>query len=358
MRTPEEYFNNLKKAGLDFGTSTEHDHLYETSEKDFEEIKKIVEEYNVENKFITLFGYEYGTWYTGYGDICIYYRDNSLPILRSEINKYNSTTKINKNLEPYHQKVLMVGHHTALKPGYRNWDYFNNKLERLVEIYSSWGNQENSYKEGNPLSPRYKFFGYGPFARKRGAILGKEGSYVQDALQRGYKLGFTAGGDDHLGIYPSGGVDMENGIYPPGIMAVWAENLTRESLWKALINRKCYGTTGPRLIIKFSLQDYTMGDIIKILDNPKFKLSRELKIQVISPLKIENVQIIRNKKVIKDFTQGTHIFEEKFEDLEPINRIYLNHCQKKEKFVYYYVRILLEENNMAWTSPIWIIKRE
>jgi hypothetical protein len=356
MRSPEEYFKNLKRAGLDFGTNTEHDHLYETSEKDFKEIKEIVENNNVENEFITIFGYEYGTWYTGYGDICIYYKDNSLPILRSEINKYNSTIKINRNLEPYYQKVLMIGHHTALKPGYRNWEYFNNKLERLVEIYSSWGNHENSYEDGNPLPPRYKFFGYGSFARKRGAILGREGSYVQDALQRGYKLGFTAGGDDHLGLYPSGDIDMDNGIYPPGIMAVWAEDLTRESIWNALIDRKCYGTTGPRIIIKFSLQNYTMGDIIEMSENPSFKSSREFKIKIISPLKVESVQIVRNKKAIKHFTGGTNLFEEKFEDLESLKNIFLDHIQKSEKFVYYYVRILLEENNMAWTSPIWIVE--
>lgn len=356
MRSPEEYFKNLKRAGLDFGTNTEHDHLYETSEKDFKEIKEIVENNNVENEFITIFGYEYGTWYTGYGDICIYYKDNSLPILRSEINKYNSTIKINRNLEPYYRKVLMIGHHTALKPGYRNWEYFNNKLERLVEIYSSWGNQENSYEDGNPLPPRYKFFGYGPFARKRGAILGRERSYVQDALQRGYKLGFTAGGDDHLGLYPSGDIDMDNGIYPPGIMAVWAEDLTRESIWNALINRKCYGTTGPRIIIKFSLQNYTMGDIIEMSENPSFESSREFKIKIISPLNVERVQIIRNKKVIKHFTGGTNLFEEKLEDLESLKNIFLDHIQKNEKFVYYYVRILLEENNMAWTSPIWIVE--
>ncbi|GAH92825.1 unnamed protein product, partial [marine sediment metagenome] len=46
-------------------------------------------------------------------------------------------------------------------------------------------------------------------------------------LRRGYKLGFTAGGDDHFGIYSSGPGDPDNGIYPSGIMAVWAKQLTK-----------------------------------------------------------------------------------------------------------------------------------
>ena len=38
-----------------------------------------------------------------------------------------------------------------------------------------------------------KFFGYGKNAKKRGAILEKKKCFVQDALARGFKLGFTAG---------------------------------------------------------------------------------------------------------------------------------------------------------------------
>ncbi|TFF94682.1 MAG: hypothetical protein EU543_00685, partial [Promethearchaeota archaeon] len=145
MISIDDYFENLIKSGLDFGTSTEHDRLYETSDADFREIKEIVEKYNAREDFVSLFGYEYGTWYTGYGDICIYHASNNIPIFRSEINKYNSTPKLIKNLKRYTDQVLMVGHHTALRPGYRNWDYFDNSLEKLVEIYSTWGNQEYPY---------------------------------------------------------------------------------------------------------------------------------------------------------------------------------------------------------------------
>ena len=64
IRELDEYFNNLLNAGLDFGTSTEHDHIWETSEDDFEEIKKNVKNFNNEGKFVSFFGYEYGRWYS------------------------------------------------------------------------------------------------------------------------------------------------------------------------------------------------------------------------------------------------------------------------------------------------------
>lgn len=358
MRTLHDYFENLIKSGLDFGTSTEHDRLKETTDEDFDEIKEVVEKYNKEDDFTSIFGYEYGTWYTGYGDICIYHYDNNTPIFRSEKNKYNSTPKLIKNLKQYSENVLMVGHHTALRPGYRNWKYFNNNLEKLVEIYSTWGNQEYSFSNGNPIPPRYKFFGYGKYARKRGAILGKKGCYVKDALEKGYKLGFIAGGDDHFGAFPSGSIDIDNGIYPSGIMAVWTTHLTKDKLWDALNNRKCYGTTGPRVILKFWLNQFFMGDIIPIDKNEELRKERILKLNLISPIEIEKIELIRNNQIALQKPIGDKILDFEFHDKTELDQIYLTHSNKKEKFVFYYPRIFLVDMNMAWASPIWIIKTQ
>ncbi len=356
MRDVEEYFKNLINAGLNFGTVTDHDHKWETSDEDFEDIKRIVKKYHTE-EFVSFFGYEYGSWYTGYGDICIYHYDEDLPILRSDVNKYNSTKKLIRNLKSHKGKVLLIAHHSALRPGYRNWDYFDNSIEKLVEIYSTWGSQENSHKDGNRLPPRYKFFGYGKYARKRGPILEKKGSFVQDALKRGYKLGFTAGGDDHFGIYPSGPVDPDNGIYPSGIMAVWAKQLTKESIWNALLNRRCYGSTGPRVIIEFHLDQFFMGDIIDLEAFSQLKSKREINVKIISPIKINKVELIRNNSIYKFFDVNSNVTEFNLIDEENFKEFSLTHTNSKEKFAFYYPRIILEDKNMAWASPIWLIDK-
>jgi len=352
----DDFFHNLLNAGLDFGTSTEHDHEWETLDEDFTEIKQKVKQIHKDGKFISFFGYEWGYWYTGYGDICIYHYDDTVPILRSDKNKFNSTAKLIKNLKPFAGKVIMIGHHTALRSGFRNWDAFDNSVERLVEIYSTWGNQEYSSKDGNPLPPRYKFFGYGPNARKRGAILEKKGSFVQDALKKGYKLGFTAGGDDHFGVYPSGSIDPDNGLYQLGITAVWAKALTKQDIWNALFNRKCYGSTGPRIIINFFLAQYSMGDIINVEKDVEIKEKRLIKFSLVSPVNIEKIELIRNNDPIISYTPESEIFNAELVDNEIFNDIALDHSQDTEKFVFYYLRIHLQGNNMAWSSPIWIIK--
>jgi len=356
LRSTETYFKNLIDAGLDFGTCTEHDHQWETSNKDFRDIKQIINYYNEKDSFVSLFGYEYGTWYSGYGDICIYHYRDDIPILRSDVNKYNSARKLNKNLDSYSDNVLLIGHHTALRPGYRNWDHFNQSLEKLVEIYSTWGNQEYPYAEGNPIPPRYKFFGYGPYARKRGAVLGKEGCYVRDALQRGYKLGFTAGGDDHIGVFPSGPIDIDNGIYPTGIMAIWSEKkeLTKEKLWDALNSRKCYGTTGPRAIIQFWLNNFFMGNIIELETFEPLRDKRTIKMNIISPIMIEKIELIRNNQVFASEIIGKNKYKGLFIDNDSFDDVNVKHSQKNELFLFYYPRIFLTNFNMAWTSPIWI----
>ncbi|MFX0070140.1 MAG: DUF3604 domain-containing protein [Candidatus Hermodarchaeota archaeon] len=357
IREVDEYFKNIQNAGLDFGTVTEHDHSWETKNEDFDEIKAKIKTYHKENNFISFFGYEWGTWYSGgNGDICIYHYSDDIPIVRSDVNKYNSTTKIIEKLKHHEGNILMISHHTALRPGYRNWKYFDNSLEKLVEIYSTWGNQEYSFLEGNPLPPRYKFFGYGKFSRKRGAILEKNDSFVSDALKKGYKLGFTAGGDDHFGVYPSGSIDPDNGIYPPGIMAIWTNELTKKSIWTALNNRKCYGTTGPRVIIEFFMDKYFMGDIVNLTEDSKLTRNREITINLISPIIIERIELVRNSNVYKLKVINSNISEFNVEDNDNFNSIALNNSQKTEKFVYYYVRVFLENNNMAWSSPIWIIE--
>ncbi len=355
MRELNEYFENMLNAGLDFGTCTEHDHLWETSEKDFKEIKKMVKEYHKNGKFVSIFGYEYGTWYSGQGDICIYYYDDNLPIFSSDINKYNSIKKLIKNLKCYKDNILLIGHHTALRPGFRNWDYFNNSIEKLVEIYSTWGNQEYPSDQGNPLPPRYKFFGYGKYARKRGAILERKNSFVSVALGKGFKLGFTAGGDDHFGMYPSGSIDPDNGIYPPGIMAIWAEKLTKESIWRALNSRRCYGTTGPRVIIEFFIDGCFMGDIIELKEYPQLKFKRNIQFNITSPINIERIEIIRNNIVFKKISLNLYSCNLKLIDTNNFDEIALNHIIEKEKFVFYYLRLFLSDNNLAWASPIWII---
>lgn len=139
-------------------------------------------------------------------------------------------------------------------------------------------------------------------------------------------------------------------------MAVWAEENTKLSLWNALQNRKCYGTTGPRVIIEFYLDTYFMGDIIDLNHNPHLNSERKIKASIFSPFPIEKIELIRNNEVIniKVINQENANYE--YVDFELYDNISLKHSQKNELFIFYYVRVFISNNNMAWSSPIWLTK--
>ena len=94
-------------------------------------------------------------------------------------------------------------------------DWHHPKLERLIEISSSWGH-----------------FGW----------------LYQDVIARGYKLGASASGDEHRGR-PGGGLPGTQvfGV-KGGITGIIAEKLDRATVGRALRARHTFAATGERLV--------------------------------------------------------------------------------------------------------------
>jgi hypothetical protein len=108
--------------------------------------------------------------------------------------------------------------------------------DRLIEVFSVHG--------------RFEFRGNRPFHDTR-----DEGrthkEYVLDKLRAGGRLGFTAGSDDHSGA--PGTI---------GLTAVFAAERTRASIWEALVARRCYATTGQRILLDFTADGAPLGSEI------------------------------------------------------------------------------------------------
>jgi hypothetical protein len=89
--------------------------------------------------------------------------------------------------------------------------------------------------------------------------------FLFDALRRGYRMGVIAGSD---------GVDGRPGNSHPGHMgvrnvrggltAILAPALTRDAIWAALKARRCYATTGERILLDFHAGDARMGDEVAL----------------------------------------------------------------------------------------------
>lgn len=338
LGTPDEYYRYARDvSNLDFAAITDHgiwtdadiqpgDQKVDPNllrhyldKKAWRVIQESSRKYNEPGKFVTLLGYEWCS--TKYGDKNIYF------FADDEVPEYPNTP-----LELYYalrgRKAMVISHMMSGILGKRciNWNYFNEELERLVEICSFHGIKEYA---GNP-------FCKGDYYAQNHADQTK-GNMVQDALARGYRLGVVGGSDDHTG---KPGSDVK-GVLPcriNGLTAVPLKSLTRDNLWGALYNRRCYATTGARIILDFTLNDYPMGSKIKDERGGE----RNISVNIHGTDKIKKIEIVKNNNSV-------YVYQETGLDVA------FTYSDKREKRCdYYYIRVIQEDGQMAWSSPIWV----
>lgn len=235
--------------------------------------------------------------------------------------------------------VLVVPHHTARGGGqtWMNWDYFDPELERVCEVFSIWGSSEYS---GEPYPIEYlPSGGYFGTAEARG-------HHLQDGLARGYRFGFTAGSESHDGrpglalVHGPHLISETDFLAPPGITGVWAEEFTRDGIFDALRARRCYGTTGARIVVRFALGDTPMGGEVAVRD---LSGPPEFTVQVIGTTAIARCELVRNNQVI-DRASAPGL------DLA----VTLSDYRPAQAGDYYYLRVAQADGQMAWASPIFI----
>ena len=170
----ENYHIAQHVAGLDFDCLTDHE--YQPTNQWQESIALA----NVKNKpgeFVTLIGNEWTS--LDYGHKNIYFRDDTAPQINRYDSRTDSPTRLYKYLKELGKDVLVVPHHPAYAHHLTNWHYHDSQLSPLVEVNSCWGSSEH----------------LGALRQvPEGTV---PGFYVQDALARGYHLGFIGSSDGH-----------------------------------------------------------------------------------------------------------------------------------------------------------------
>ena len=267
--------------------------------------------FNEPGRFTALIGYEYTSNYkTNNLHRVVVYRDDSARV--RQIMPFPSTVSENpedlwKSLQAYESKtggqVLAISHNGNLsggmmfslttfagKPLTKTWADERARWEPLYEITQIKGDSEThpvlspndefaDYETwdqltlgGNPNNPKNYPFEYARSALKNGlALETKLGTNP-------FKFGFVGGTDSHTGL---AAVEEDNffgkhpGMEPSakrittpiakvkdtallgwqmaasGYAGIWANENTREALWDALKRKEVYGTTGPRMIVRF-----------------------------------------------------------------------------------------------------------
>jgi len=335
-------------AALHFAAVTDHDlKLTGTEWRGTVEDARIFTE---DGRFVAFPGYEWGDssgMAMNYGHRHVVYRRSrargveSVPLLRCCERPTNTAPGLYaalRGLVPT-EDVLVVPHHTARGGGntWMNWDYFASDLERLCEVLSIWGSSE---RMGEPWPIEYLASG-GYF--KTGEA---RGHHLQDGLARGYRFGFTAGSESHDGrpgraiVHGPHVIAETDFLAPPGITGVWAESFTRDGVFDALRARRCYGTTGARIIVRSSLGDTPMGGEVPVASLPG---PVEVRVEAIGSGRISACELVRVTEVVDSAAPAGDRVAVTLADRRAARP---GDC--------YYVRVTQADGHMAWASPIFI----
>lgn len=235
---------------------------FEVMKNNWEKVVRLANDSYKPNEFVSFLGYE---WHSSmYGDVCIIFPDSRGDLVyKDSIQAFQQFAR--------ERGAILIPHHPAYLQGWRgqNWSVLDTSLSPVLEIFSEHGNAET-----DRVPHRYIRHSMG-------------GRYTRNTLEwllkQGAKIGVVASTDDHLG-YP--------GAYGEGMMAAYANELTRDSIFEAIQARRTYGVSADRIKLDFRLNGHWMGEAIPATPTRNITISTEGKDQV------DRVEILRNEQVI------------------------------------------------------------
>jgi hypothetical protein len=182
------------------------------------------------------------------------------------------------------------------------------------------------------------------------------GRCVQDALgTHGQRLGIIASSDNHLrhlgslsAIYgPSGHSGLH---WSTGLAAVFADELSRQSLYAGLDRRQTYGTTGERIFLEFEVDGYPMGSEYSVT----LPHSPTIEVTFGGTAAVSTAEIVKYDAATADWTVAFTIAPQaRIGTASFVDTSFTDAAL-------YYVRItqqrgaLHDEPEMAWSSPVWV----
>ncbi|MFH0964562.1 MAG: DUF3604 domain-containing protein, partial [Planctomycetota bacterium] len=329
----ENYLYARDVSNLDFLGLTDHeDDVYD--EKGWELRKETAARYEKAGEFAALLCFEWSNYRFGHRNV--YYRDLTGPLIypwkEQDIRKVKGNDvwdartpeELWRALDAWGGRAITVPHHPPFSLHPFCWEYWSAKYDRLVEIYSCWGSSEFADNEiPGHASDRY--------AR----------TYVRDGLRR-YRFGLIASSDGHDGR-PGNNQSPDikhHHMYHhlgSGRAAVLAKDLTREAVFDALHERRCYATTGEPIILSFRCNGKEMGSELPAGSVPTFDCFAR------GTCALREISIIKNGRLAARLPADMIEETRSWTDPELTNAP-----------AYYYLKAIQRDWEMAWSSPIWI----
>jgi len=321
-------------AAMDFGAATDHQGgqwpywWYYT--------QKMTDMYHAPGAFVPIFGYERSALFpNGHRNIFFAKRSESrvtpwhmrdgaaqwgLPrgpqgdesgIGEGQLAE-NDTKLLYEDIRP--RNGIAISHTSGTRMG-TDWRDNDPDLEPVVEIFQ--GCRTSYEKLGAPHVVQ---------AKKDDAHMAQAGyqpeGMVNNAWAKGYKLGIIASSD--------------HGSTHISYAMVYTDDASRKGILDAIRKRHTYGATD-NIILDVRMGPHFMGD--------EFRLTSALpmKIKVRGTRAIARVDIIKDSEVIYSTSPNKRDVEFEFTDKGPVTGKH-----------YYYVRVLQDDEMIAWSSPMFV----
>ena len=250
-------------AGLQFASQQANDH-YITAEI-WQLVREVSHACDAPGDFVCYLGCEWSPDTEDGGDRNVIYRDDETQLRRSDrfFSERDSDPEPDLRRAPeflaaMRDEEVLLNLHVGGRPTNLKWH--EPRIEPLFEIHSTHGTSE---------------------------------WFVEDAITRGYKVGITGGTDGVMGrpgaCRPGRRVtrNVRNGL-----TAVCATELTREGLWEAFFARRCYATSGERILLWVEVNGCAMGQECTTAG------PTEISVEVEATAAIERIDIMRGVEVI------------------------------------------------------------
>jgi len=160
----------------------------------------------------------------------------------------------------------------------------------------------------------------------------RHGGSVRTALARGYRLGFSGRSDSHQG-WPG----------RAGLTAVQATENSLPAIFKALYERRCYATSGARIVADVTLNGHPMGSEVKLAPSD----SRVFRIVIHGTAPLAQVQIVSAGVIVADLPTDPAAMDFVAEWVDERPGRFLENID-------YYVRARQVDGHTLWLSPFWV----
>ncbi len=268
-KIPDFFHYARDVAGIDFVGYQRNDHSL--SNEDWVLQQRAESEFYRPGHFVPLPGFEWSGSTSVGGHHNVYFRRYNQPIRRSSHSGVGDKSDVGTNLthvvdvyRAYRNEDVVITPHVGGE--HADLSYHEPTLEPALEIVSTHGSFE---------------------------------WFLQEVLERRYKLGLIGGSDSHTGRPGTDHPGHQPRRYAKaGLTALFASQATLESIHGALKARRCYATTGARILVRVDGDHHPMGEEYATSSSPK------LSVFVAGTAPLESVELFSGQEKVYDHPLG------------------------------------------------------